>query len=475
VRAVFAWICVIVCTPTLPAYAATNGVMTALTRGSAESTQSAPAVSGANVVWTNFTSATTSGGNFDIFFLNLDAGGTPRNLTNTPSEQEFLEDIDGSNVVFTHNSNRTAGDIVVYDSSLDVAQTVAAANTLFHYEQPAIRGRYVVYVRVGAHLDIDGFDNVLGLPLDSLITSDGPAQARPRIAGNYVVYEDYQSGTADVFGYQISTAGPPFAIARSAAAESTPDIDGRTVVYAAHLGNADQIFAYDFETRVTTQLTDAESMKLFPRISGSRVGWADDRSGDLDLYSYNLAQGVEEPLVVGAGDQFLSDIDGNRVVYTSNASGFEEVYLFTLDGPPPVHPLPFGCDPELTSEVIAPFDLAVSDRRPVFTSKHFQADSRKSYFVCVENGEPDGSERTAHLLFGVDGRVVLTPADFKPDANPPQHVAAPLVFKPGACDHRDHDDPTDCDLSAGVGEHLWATALFGPSPAHVHISIRVKK
>jgi hypothetical protein len=38
--------------------------------------------------------------------------------------------------------------------------------------------------------------------------------------------------------------------------------------------------------------------------------------------------------VSGSGDQFLADIDGERVVYTDNSSGFEQVFLAS---PSPVY------------------------------------------------------------------------------------------------------------------------------------------
>jgi beta propeller repeat protein len=482
------------------AFANVPGTSTQLTTGSASATQNSPAVSGSNVVWTNFDPA--GAGNFDIFFLDV-AGSSPAvNLTNTPDEQEFLEDIDGGNVVFTHNGAATPGDIVVYDTAIGAAQTIAAGGASLHFEQPAIRGRYIVFLRVGAQTDVDGFDNVLGLPFAAQVTNDAAIQARPRVAGDFVVYEDYASGSSDVFASRISTSGPPFAVAATANDEVTPDIDGSTIVYVAHVGGSDQVFAYDLDTGAIRQLTTAVSTKVLPRISGSRVVWADDRNGNLDLYSYDLAANREEAVVVGPGDQFLSDIDGNRIVYTSNASGFEEVYLFTISAPPPPS-LPFGCDPAKT-DAVGPSVKMHTTAKAVFASQSFTTTSDKQYYVCVDNGLADGSERTAHFLFGVDGRVLLTPADFKPNANPPRHVAAPL-FERGHnhdCEGDQGDDgrePWEDDdhdsqghghggdqgghqgqgqgkTGCGCDDHVWGAALFGPRPPlTATVTIRVAK
>src|SRR5437773_319736 len=76
-----------------PAFAlAPAGTVTRLSSGSATDQQNAPAISGNQVVWTD-ASTGAGGSNFDIVSLDLANPGTPINLTNTPIDQEFLEDI----------------------------------------------------------------------------------------------------------------------------------------------------------------------------------------------------------------------------------------------------------------------------------------------------------------------------------------------------------------------------------------------
>src|SRR5262249_11933563 len=155
-----------------------------------------------------------------------------RDITNTPNEQEFLEDIDGSHVVWTHSSALSPGDVVLYDVAKATQLTVAPSSVGLHFEQPQAKGRYITFVRVQrTQSDIDGYDMLLGWPFSSQVTSDAAKQASPRLNGDVIVYEDYNSGNADVFGWKISTSGPAFAIATGASNQASPDVDAAHVVW----------------------------------------------------------------------------------------------------------------------------------------------------------------------------------------------------------------------------------------------------
>jgi TolB protein len=448
------------------------GTITRLSTGSATATQTAPAISGTNVVWTD-TSLSGMGTNSDIYFLDTAGSAPARNLSNTPGDQEYLEDIDGSNVVYTHTGPGMPGDILVYDTSLSAATTIAGSDLFVRYTQPAVRGRYVVYVRyVGVQPDIDGFDTAVGSPL-APITNDAAAQLHPRVSGDLVVYEDYASGNSDIHGYRINGNAPPFVIASGVNQQITPDVDGNWVVWVETLapGN-DRIVAYDVQNRTLRNLTGSASTKVQPRISGNRVVWADDRSGNLDIWSYDLATNMEDVLVDGPGDQMLSDIDGGRVVYTSNETGFEQIYLFTLSVQPPPGPtLPRGCDPAFTNLIGSPTTISKSVHKIATGKGHFNAVANKTHYMCVENGLPDGTKKTPWVVAAADGKVVLTPADFKPISNPPRWVAAKLWL-------HDEDDEHGCKHKHrhhNAQLHSWIAALVGHGAATVKISIRAAK
>jgi beta propeller repeat protein len=379
-------------------------------------------------------------------------------LTNTPNENEFLEDIDGNNVIWTHSGASMPGDIVLYDLSSNTATTLATSTAATYFQQPAIGGRYVVYLRVGSQTDVDGYDLALGLPFARTVTNDAALQARPRVGGDVIVYEDYSSGHAAVVGYHIAS-GTFFSVGASSDTQTQPDVDGNTIVWVAGGSGGDQIWSYDLTSGTAHQLTTVSSHKIEPRISGSRVVWADDRSGNLDVYTYDLAAGVEDLMVGGPGDQLLSDIDGNRVVYTDNASGFQQIYLFTIAAAPPPPPVPLGCDPAKTNPVDGPYTMTRTTNKTVFTSHSFLSSPGKNYYVCVQNGLADGSERTAQFIFVADGQLILNPSDFKPNNDPPAYVAAQLFTK-----------------KSSPAAHQWTASLFGAKvPAQVVVTVRVGK
>lgn len=459
--------------------------------------QTAPAVSGSGVVWTDF-----NGSQFDIYFQDVSTGNGPVNLTGAVAGNDFLEDIDKSNVVFTHTGgpNNAAGDILMIDSSTSNVTNIASSNSTVHFAHPAIRGNYVVFERITTQYDVDVYDLTLGGSPGPQVTNGGGMHLHPRVSGDLIVYEDYSrngpNGAPDVYGYHVSTSGPSFLIAQNG---RLPDVDGNSVVFVgSDASGGPQIFRYDLVAGTTKQLTTATSSKSTPRISGTRIVWTDNRLGTDDVWLRDLSTGVEDLLAGGPGSQQVGGISDSRVVYSStDASGNTTVWLFTIATPPP-DPLPPGCDPAKTNLVDGPVTLSEPTRRPVYAHHKFSAPATgKTYYLCVDNGKPDGSQRSAHVIAAVDGDVLLRPADFKPAANPPRHVAVAIDF-----DHERGDDDDDCadddrqmmggahaakgmltmwqfgherEEHHGCGAHHWDAVLFAQPSTTIAVSIRVAK
>ncbi|MEK7817863.1 MAG: hypothetical protein AAB281_06400, partial [Actinomycetota bacterium] len=81
-----------------------------------------------------------------------------------------------------------------------------------------------------------------------------------------------------------------------------------------------------------------------PVTNGSVVVWQDNRNGTWDIYWRTMPGGTVDGqvLVSGAGNQGLSDISGNRIVYVDDSSGNDDVYVKDLGGGSPT---PICTDP----------------------------------------------------------------------------------------------------------------------------------
>jgi TolB protein len=423
--------------------------------GSPGTTQIAPAISGTGVVWTHY-----DGTQFDIFYVDVATGAAPVNITNSPDD-EFLEDIDRGAIVYTHSGGmlNSPGDILLYDTATGTVGNVAVGGDAVHFSHPAISGNYIVFERITSQYDIDIYDRTIGGSPGGQVTDDAAMQLHPRVSGDVVVYEDYArnpGGPPDVYGYHVMTQ-TRFLIAENA---SWPDVDGDNVVYvAADTSGNDQIYLYGLTSGIRRALTSAHSAKSTPRISGTRIIWTDGRNGTDDVFAYDLSTGVEDLLAGGPGGQTVGDISGDRAVYNSSTAngGTGGVFLFTFKSGTSSG-LPLGCDPALTDIVDGPTTMTMNTTRPVYARGTFDSITGRNYYLCIENGLPDGSRRAKNVITAVDGAIVITPSDFQPHANPPRYVATPLSF----------------ERRGWAASHEWDAALFEIGTT-IAVSVRVAK
>jgi beta propeller repeat protein len=83
-----------------------------------------------------------------------------------------------------------------------------------------------------------------------------------------------------------------------------------------------KIFAYNVvtgEERVVRG--DSTGGARSPRISGTTIVWQDDRSGDGDIFSYDLGSGTETRITFDTHDQSAPSIDGSRIVWQDMRNG----------------------------------------------------------------------------------------------------------------------------------------------------------
>ncbi|MDD5768594.1 MAG: biopolymer transporter Tol, partial [Methanothrix sp.] len=87
--------------------------------------------------------------------------------------------------------------------------------------------------------------------------------------------------------------------------QEQPAIDGHIVAWADNRSGNFDIFMYDLETGTERGVSFYPGYQDHPAVSGNRIVWQDMRSGESDIYLYDYATREEMPITTAPGNQFL--------------------------------------------------------------------------------------------------------------------------------------------------------------------------
>jgi len=284
-----------------------------------------PAISDDLVVYTDLRNV-----NADIFAYDL-ATGLETQISNSLAAQT-LPEVSGRIIVYQDSGS---GRIVAYDFDTGIAIPLSASGT---QTNPAIDGNMIAYQSGG---DIFVVDLSGKIPQTTQITNTPAPEGRPSISGKRVVYERFSAtGSFDIYVYDLEF-GVESPVATTAVDERSPHIDGPRVVWdAGVVGGDNNIHLMNVKTQATAQLLLSGDQRQ-PRISGQFVAFEDDSTGDRDIVLWRLRDAVPGvPNLIrlrgtGVSDS-LPDIDGNRVVFNSDRSGNDDIWIVDFGGEPPV-------------------------------------------------------------------------------------------------------------------------------------------
>ena len=124
------------------------------------------------------------------------------------------------------------------------------------------------------------------------------------------------------------------------------DVSGNRVVYASNRSGNYDIYMYDLDLDQEFQLTDDPASQFWPMISGSLVVWEDNRnwngSGQStnDIYAFDLTTGCEFAVSTDPADEGLRGVDGDWVAFVrqyyadpcSTGVRPENLYAYHRDG-----------------------------------------------------------------------------------------------------------------------------------------------
>ncbi len=92
----------------------------------------------------------------------------------------------------------------------------------------------------------------------------------------------------------------PIAIVTGSEQEQ-PAIDGHIVAWADNRSGNYDIFMYDLETGLEKWVCINPFFQINPAVSGERIVWQDMRSGNADVYMYDVVNRTESPVTTAQG------------------------------------------------------------------------------------------------------------------------------------------------------------------------------
>jgi beta propeller repeat protein len=128
----------------------------------------------------------------------------------------------------------------------------------------------------------------------------------------------------------VAAAMGAVAVTEDTVDQGYADTGGDAVVWADNRTGDFEIYLFRMADNGTTRVTDDPGDQINPAVDGERIVWQDDREGTWDIYCYDLAGGGMRPLANGSGDQQNPAVCGDVVAWQDNRSGKWEIMIASL-------------------------------------------------------------------------------------------------------------------------------------------------
>ena len=246
-----------------------------------------PDISGNRIVWQDNRSGAP-----DIWLYDTATGNETR-ITDAPGGQ-VVPAIDGDTVVWLDNRAGVAGGIYAMNLTTRAVVRVSSGpvqgNPLI--VSPDVSGGTIVWA------DESGGNYTVFAVRDAAepvaLANDTALQGFPAVASDRVVWSEIRDGSASLVVHNLTTGEEERVWGRPPGMAVYPDIAGDLVVWQNATGqDTDDIYLLDLAAEKTLQVTDDDALQLLPRVSGSRVVWMDNRSGDWDIYLFTAGNATQ--------------------------------------------------------------------------------------------------------------------------------------------------------------------------------------
>lgn len=402
-----------------------------------------PSISGEIVVYTD-----RRGGNDDIYFTDLSTGSETA-VTSSPFDQR-LHDVSDGSIVFSDFSTAVS-QVWVYDVVRGMSSPIESSP--FRQLEPTIDGSLVafeVYDPATNRADVALADLVSGTY--TLLTTTPEHEGRPTVGGSFVVFERGPgplSPLSEIVLHDTATG-----VETTLGSGLEPHTDGRRVAWRTGTSADADLVIIDTVDGSTVTISYAGAQTR-PRLFGDVLAFDDNSLGNPDVVLRHLPSGVEHRIVGTPGaSEFLNDIDGNRLVYTSTETGNFDIFLyeFSITGlEPPTPPTDDPCESTAGLIEVSSHTFVRSRGKPELeqASFAFPSDGLDQGVVVVRN------DRCASALIGLNGEEVLFPSDFDAEMQCVSRLA-PLTA----------DNTLDVELRSKPGCEVTVT-VYAVDPAVV--------
>jgi beta propeller repeat protein len=283
--------------------------------GSGGPGQAAPALAGDLLVW-------SSGG--QIMRMSV-ADHTPVPVTATGVRRDDPA-VSGANIVWSEVSGvQTSADI--YGEDLTTGRVFAICTAPGAQSQPAISGSTVVWTDGrGGRTRIFGKDLATGKEFAVGPVEQG-AQDEPAISGHTVVWTDHADNrpASRIVAKDLAT-GRTFVVSRQPFAQVAPAISGHTVVWQQFTladGSGSNIYSADLKRGLVASVATGAGVQAAPAIDGDLVVWSDNRGGQgYDVDGCYLPSTEVFQISADNGDELAAAVSGQNVAWTWQ-SGFD--------------------------------------------------------------------------------------------------------------------------------------------------------
>ncbi|OPY55158.1 MAG: photosystem I assembly protein Ycf3 [Methanosaeta sp. PtaU1.Bin060] len=158
-----------------------------------------------------------------------------------------------------------------------------------------------------------------------------PSGSNPRSGGDIVVFQShrnfqgYKNDSWDIYIWK--RGGSPVPLQSDGYDQINPSTDGHTVVWQDNRSGNWDIYAYDLNSSREMQITNNQANQTHPDVDNGIIIWQDDRNGSWDLYAHDLKAKKERAICTDVGNQTQPRIRTGRIVWTDDRSGDRDIYL----------------------------------------------------------------------------------------------------------------------------------------------------